>query len=74
MGISSAAEGKWDSFGPLESDSLPGTPQYQDVVDEKLRLFYIGQDGDVRYSVLDSQSGKWQGEVLSVFIIYFLAP
>ncbi|KAI1385441.1 uncharacterized protein F4822DRAFT_344320 [Hypoxylon trugodes] len=64
-GIMSAAEKKWKAFGPLDGDPISGTPQYLEVIDDKLHLFYVEKDAGIGYLVLDPGTGKWQTNLLS---------
>lgn len=61
-GITSMSEDDWEVFGPLGGNPLSGTPQCLDIISEKLHLFYIEEDGSIKYLVLDSDTGDWQGK------------
>ncbi|KAH8887283.1 hypothetical protein GQ53DRAFT_656706, partial [Thozetella sp. PMI_491] len=52
----------WTAFGPLEAAPMVGTPQVLDVIDDKLHLFYIGEEGGLHYLIFDQEKGTWQGE------------
>lgn len=63
-GITSMSEDDWEVFGPLGGNPLSGTPQCLDIISEKLHLFYIEEDGSIKYLVLDSDTGDWQAHEL----------
>lgn len=61
-GIMSASSKTWNAFGPLKGDPVPGTPQYLEVIDDKLHLFYVEIDSGVSYLIHDPKTGNWTGE------------
>ena len=68
-GVMSLSENNWDKFGPLEADPVVGTPLCLETIDNKLHLFYIGKDSGVRFLVLDSDKGQWQGMAVPTFSV-----
>ncbi|KAI1409213.1 hypothetical protein F5Y13DRAFT_182117 [Hypoxylon sp. FL1857] len=63
-GIMSVADNKWKSFGPLEGNPVLGTPQYLEVIDERLHLFYVEEDAGIGYLVLDPNTDNWKVNLL----------
>lgn len=61
-GVMSVAEDKWEPFTHPEADPVAGTPQCLENIDDKMHLFYVRNDGSLRYLVLNYDTGKWQGE------------
>ncbi|KAG8532880.1 uncharacterized protein KY384_002758 [Bacidia gigantensis] len=63
-GVMSAAEDKWEAFSPPEADPLAGTPLCLENIDDKMHLFYVGKNSNLRYLLFDPAIGKWQDNVL----------
>ncbi|KAI0121864.1 hypothetical protein F4814DRAFT_445816 [Daldinia grandis] len=62
--LMSTGENEWTSFGPLKGDPVVGTPQFLEVIDDKLHLFYVEKRSEIGYLVFNSRTGNWQAKVL----------